>query len=290
MSESFLKMLKQSHGGVHPELLDQVIPDKAFKTDDRNNPDSYDHLTDKSLFSDYAWAFLRRNRFYQSEADKNRPDYSIELWGYQSHPGTPANCGLMKHKPYHELHDQGVTLEWEGIHSFFERHTAHYSQQPSSRSKLDYPTTQFHVVFDMDDVLGPSANAIDIQLSLTREILLKRAAKMGLNPTMPVQQPDKKMKARLRSMLRVADLFSPERKTPDGDELVWDINAKPSMPSVAKRLLPCDLGKCVTDEQKAKKASALTNDAYKAIYHWELLNWLRFDPWHQILLTGKSSF
>jgi hypothetical protein len=37
-----------------------------------------------------------------------------------------------------------------------------------------------------------------------------------------------------------------------------------------------------------KKASALAKDAFKAIYHWELLNWLRFDPWHKILLPDET--
>jgi hypothetical protein len=187
------------------------------------------------------------------------------------------------------LHDEGVAIEWEGIHSFYELHCLRTSQQPSSRANLDFPAIQFQVVFNLDDVLGPSANAIDIQLSLAREILLARATKMGLTPTMRVQQPDKDMKTRLRSMLRVADLLSPEKRKSGADyELVWDINARPSLQAVAKRLLPCDLGKSVSDDQKAKKASALANDAFKAIYHWELLNWLRFDPWHQILLSKEK--
>lgn len=289
MSEAFRKLLKQSYRGVHPELLDQVIPNKAFKTDDRNSPDSYDRLTNESPFSHYAWAFLRRNRFYQAELDNMNLGYGIELWGHKSHAGTPANYGLMNAKPYEQLHDQGVAIEWEGIHSFFNRHWQRNSQQPSFRAQLDFPAIQFHIVFDLDDVLGPSANAIDIQIKLAREMLLRRAAKMGLNPKEPAQRPNKNMKARLRSMLRVADLLSPERRrSGDGYELVWDINSQPSKLAVAERLLPCDLEDCISDDQKAKKASALAISAFKAIYHWELLNWLRFDPWHQILLSEEK--
>jgi hypothetical protein len=241
VSEAFRKLLKRSSGGVHPELLDQETPDKAFKTNDRNCPDSYDHLTDESLFSNYAWAFLRRNRFYQSERDNKSLGYGIELWGHKSHAGTPANCGLITAKPYAELHDNGVKIEWEGIHSFYERHWRRNSQEPSCRSQLDFPEIQFHIVFDLDDVLGPSANVIDVQLNMARAMLLKRAAKikMGLNPKMPAQQPDRYMKARFRSMLRVADLLSPENKvSAEGSELIWDIGPNPSMQAVAEKLLP----------------------------------------------------
>lgn len=287
MPTPFLQLLQRASKGIHPELLADDIPKHKFKWTDRFNADSYDGLTDESPYSDYAWAFLRRNRFYQLSCDDKINHYDIETWGYKPNSESPATCGLMFKKPYIESHikaKDSVTIMWEGVHSFVERHTKIHPSQPGCSKKIDFPRSEFRMVFDIDPILGVSSSAIEIQIKLAQEILKKRAKDSGFTPTTRAQKPDKKD---LRSWLRVADLLSPERKSEQNaaggeNQLQWEINIdekRPRMEAVGIKLLPCDLGNAKTNQQTAKKASALADKAFNVIYKWRFLNWLQFDDW-----------
>lgn len=270
MNSPFLKSLQCGSKDVHPELLADHIPACKFKSEDRVSENSYDNLTDDSKFSDYAWAFLRRNRFYQALVDKRNDAIGLELWGHKPSTESPAIYGLTDLKPYDEPSGKGVPLTWWGIHSFAERHTKPHTQRKGVRDKIDFKKAQVHFVFDIDAVLGPGTTAIDIQVKIASNILFKLASDADFNKGKRLQKPPK---AHLRSMLRVADLLSPERdvKLNDGENagdvapLLWDIELHKNlsrMQAVARKLLESDLGKASSNDQKAKRASDLAKEAF----------------------------
>lgn len=61
---------KKKHRGLHPPLVAEYLPKKKWlKIPSPNNENVYWGLTDQSSYTEYAWAFLRRNRFYQQLCD-----------------------------------------------------------------------------------------------------------------------------------------------------------------------------------------------------------------------------
>lgn len=175
-----------------------------------------------------------------------------------------------------------VTIKWEGVHSFVERHTKIHPSQPGCSKEIEFPRSEFRMVFDIDPILGASSSAIEIQINIAREILTKRAEKFGFAPTTRAQKPDRKD---LRSWLRIADLLSPERNSEQGVkgdeiELQWDIDEKrPRMEAAGLKLLPYDRGNAKTNQHAAKRASNLAEKSFNVIYKWKFLNWLQFDDW-----------
>ena len=205
MEEKEDSWLTRARGDVHPEQMAEFVPVHLFKPKYDDNPVSYDSLTDVSSYSDYAWAFLRRNRFYQNKFDQNkkfRMFQDIRLWGYTP-PSEYAEpyWGLMSDKegntkPYWENHGAGDKVLWEAIHGFYyffsdrngiERNIIEKYKIPRVIPCETAPGMSFGVternqrafVFDADAMLGPGSTTIDIQLSIARAILLNDIKQLG---------------------------------------------------------------------------------------------------------------
>jgi hypothetical protein len=270
--------LTKPNGGVHPAVIVDDVPLRKFKPDDPFTPKAYDGLTDESSYSHYAWAFLRRNRFYQSMLDRRSDDDDLALWGYKPSPESPEMFGLMEEKPYTQSHDEGQPVRWWGIHSFVENLTNDDLQPPRIRDKREFKSVQVQIVFDIDALQGPDMSIASLQTDIARAFLVEKATAAGFHTEdmNAKQKPQDKFKARLRNLLCVADLMSPQMMSTNGGPSIATWATGTAQPSIQ------EIGKHLTDagvEKNSSAASALGSEAFTTIYSWVFLKWLQFDNW-----------
>ena len=105
-------------------------------------------LSDQSSYHEFAWEFLRRNRFYQAMVDGRKNAISDSRWGYRWDTHVQRSHGLLRLKPYWEPYQVGQHPSWTGLDSFVE-------QLPKS-TNMNYTTVslqlrpgQVAVVFDV---------------------------------------------------------------------------------------------------------------------------------------------
>lgn len=79
-----------------------------------------DAIREDSSYVEFAWEFLRRNRFYQAMID-GKENSEPAKWGFEWHPDVPRDHGLLNRKPYSETHEQGEPPQWRGLDDFAER-------------------------------------------------------------------------------------------------------------------------------------------------------------------------
>jgi hypothetical protein len=214
------QVLKKQYGGVHPERVDDYIPTFPIDIPATNNEKAYGLLTDSSTYSEYAWAFLKRNRFYQSIIDKRRIEgLAIEHWGYFSNEQPLYPYALIEVKPYKEEHGGvgteehdaiGTKVEWCGIHGFLGQLRPLKQPRPRMAPKvmeIEFPKHQVGLIFDIGPTLGDNTTGIDQQIAMARIHLheLAEAEKFSVPRRRKNRKPDK---TTLRDQLRVADLLS----------------------------------------------------------------------------------
>ena len=230
---------------VHPEEMLDFVPGHKFKGGGFYRKECYDGLDDNSSYSEYAWAFLRRNRFYQNYIDRANEAYrkyrNPAFWGCQIGHGT-YSIGVSTPKPYWEPHGEfgfstptpfektrnkgdnkhgrndqneekndpvrSIPVEWEAVHTFF---SYHYRQLFNKSGPVFSSVTKpepYEAIFcfDLRPLLGGNMAAIDIQLEIATAMLRKRVADANGNPKIT-----SKDKSKLRRALRVTDLLSPEQ-------------------------------------------------------------------------------
>jgi hypothetical protein len=303
------------HRGVHPP--DVARPKLPVPISEDNSESSYWGLTDESSYAEYAWAFLRRNRYYQHLCDKRQPKIPLSIWGYRSSPDREWGYGLTRLKHYSTAYADG-TPQWDGIHPFVQQLGLLRVQQrarPGAGLSVDHPNDQVAIVFDLGPLLGRGTTVIDIQLELARAHLHaltlayspdevgEADRESGVRPR-GVTRPTKKL---LRAHLRVADLLSsPERlaiaKEPDPESSAakriatalrnLSQNYSPTSPVPLKTsdivdLIPTyDLKRTSQNkqslpskDQRLNRASELAGGAWENIYKWRMLGWLQFDDW-----------
>lgn len=310
---------KRRHGKVHSEEVDSYIPVHPAVIPMPNNKDEYGTLTDDSLYSEYAWAFLRRNRYYQRFIDHKSSDESMGDWGYLGCADRTPSFGLVSKKPYHEKFADGIAVKWQGLHDFYPQGMRRSGPIQSRLTELDWPKSQIAVIFDIGPLLGENATAIDQQISLARIYLREIAKQSGFSSFERVRAPSK---ALLRAQLRIADLLSaPKDVSIATDSAARGKPAKKTVVDTAipsklftvgdlldEKLLPLfDLKKFAkgthvdstggikmananSGRQKAvllKRASELAGHAWDNIYNWKFLRWLQFDNWDH-LATSTS--
>jgi len=201
------KLLKRKHGRVHPAAVDDYLPIDRMMISKTNQKDAYGPLTDNSTYSDYAWAFLRRNRFYQQLLDKSLTKHDIQYWGYRSSKATNHHLGLVDAKPYKELPGTGTKIRWWGIHSFLDQLEAR-AIHGKDTVEIEWPATQVALIFDIDPVFGDGTTAINLQIELA-----KRHLHNSVGTKLPIlKKPRRPDKWLLRAQLRVADLLSSPTK------------------------------------------------------------------------------
>lgn len=297
------KMLKKKYGGLHPMDVANYLPEFPLLIPKPNEEDRYGTLTDESPYSEYAWAFLRRNRFYQRLVDKVSPNLTLEKWEYADGSEKASPIGLVHQKHYKERFADGTRVEWWGIHTFKGPiRMAVRGPQIMESFKLDWPKTQVLLIFDVGSLLGDNTTAIDLQIDLAKVHLRERAKAAGISFPEKIRSPDKKL---LRAQLRVADLLSSPQLLPRTTKSGEGGRARPikktdklvetwlTVTQVADLLPKFDLKRvspngnvdAATKAQRVNRASELVVGAWDNIYNWKFLPWLQFDNWDHLVLS-----
>lgn len=105
-------------------------------------------LTIQDSYNEFAWEFLRRNRFYQAVVDEHMESLPDSQWGYKWHENVARGHGLVRYKPYWEAYMEDEPPAWKGLDSFAERLPTKVDLTPSSVTIALEPG-QVAVVFDV---------------------------------------------------------------------------------------------------------------------------------------------
>jgi hypothetical protein len=126
-------------------------------------------LTELDSFPEFAWEFLRRNRFYQALIDTPKTALPASAWGFMGNPNLPRTHGLSVLKPYRESYTEGEMPEWLGIDTFAARLPTSSSSKPETIS-IDLQPGQVALVFDVSGLLN-GHSPLQIQLDAARQRL-----------------------------------------------------------------------------------------------------------------------
>jgi hypothetical protein len=160
-------------------------------------------LTVQDSYLEFAWEFMRRNRFYQALVDKNKKAVPESQWGYAWHATAPRVHGLVRFKPYWETYGEGSPPAWIGLDSFAERLPANVSIASKSVS-VDLQAGQVAVVFDLAGLIH-GQSPWDIQVWALRERLQELCQLHFKIDVVSGKPPHKKV---LLRRLRMFDLLS----------------------------------------------------------------------------------
>jgi hypothetical protein len=119
-------------------------------------------LDEESSHHEFAWEFLRRNRFYQALVDARTNALSETEWGYNWASQVSRTHGLIRLKPYWESYNEGYPPAWQGLDSFAERLPTTVRQEPSQVT-LNLEAGQVAIVFDVGGLIS-GQSAWDIQM------------------------------------------------------------------------------------------------------------------------------
>ncbi len=126
-------------------------------------------LSVQSSYHEFAWEFLRRNRFYQALVDQRSNAVSDAEWGYRWQTSAPRVHGLVRIKPYWETYNEGDPPAWIGLDSFAERLPNSVDMAPKNVC-LNLQAGQVAVVLDLAGLID-GQSPWDIQLWALRERL-----------------------------------------------------------------------------------------------------------------------
>jgi hypothetical protein len=285
--------LARDAGSVHPPMVSQFEPNKKLAVPKFGSAKEYAALNDDSLYSEYAWEFLRRNRFYQAMVDGTRPSFDLAQWGYRPTAAHEAGFGLQCVKHYSESHDDSPP-QWTPIEAMVDRMKDTVAHFKHHKPRIEYPGAQVAVVFDLAPVFGPATVALQTQadfavkylerLLTTGNLLQTSRATGGEAAKESTNKPNRQL---LRGYLRLADILSnPQTLLSEGtDHLpMAKRRGKPGMLTIeqAATLLPDydvadDKRSTITDRQRRDRAYRYAENAWKLIYGWECLSILKFD-------------
>ena len=291
-------LLKKKFGDVHPGDVADYVP-KFPPVLQSGSEREYGLLTDASSYSEYAWAFLRRNRFYQRLIDRAKPNITVENWEYANDLEDQPPIGLINQKPYKEAFAVGVPVEWWGIHSFQEQLRPKIDgPQYQEMRATDWPMTQVSLTFDIGPMLGPTTAALDAQICIAKAYLQALAKSKNVSFPGKLKPPDKSL---FRAQLRVADLLSAPQYSPVATDSYGQLKKNKkrnrtwlSISQVAELLPTYDLkrkglnGAAATRTQKINRASELVKGAWDNIYNWKFLQALQFDNWEHLAAPKKK--
>lgn len=136
----------------------------------RERPDT-SAIDESSSYHEFAWEFLRRNRFYQALKDGKAGCPPVSDWGFSWHDDVPRHHGLVEEKDYWESYDEGTPPRWAGLDDFAQRLPA----KPSLKLRTETVTLrpgQVLVVFDLSGLIY-GQSPLDPQLWAAREHLEK---------------------------------------------------------------------------------------------------------------------
>ena len=160
-------------------------------------------LTVQDSYHEFAWEFLRRNRFYQALVDKHKKSIPELEWGYAWHVSVPRTHGLVRLKPYWETYDEGNPPAWIGLDSFAERLPTHADMSAKTVS-VDLQAGQVAVVLDLAGLIH-GQSPWDIQAWALRERLQELCGRHFQADAVSGKPAHKKV---LLRRLRMFDLLS----------------------------------------------------------------------------------
>jgi hypothetical protein len=279
---SYKKFNREDGASFHPKLIENYRSKHKLSTPDNIAKTKYGHLSDKSTYAEYAWEFLRRNKFYQGLIDswddeieyENNP-YPIEHWGYKQTPKWEPHCGLFesetkegKRLPYKHYSSKYVAgLAWFPI----EYIKLTMSGGIGITRPLEDKKTQMHLAFDLGHVFGPNSTGLRKQLDLAHAELTKQlsAVKERMNGssnefTFGRDEMTPTQKGVLRRYLYVADLLTPKLKVKK------DLTSEPTRLPMLKQIA-ADIGKELGTANSTDSIGKDANHAFDMIYKWHCL-------------------
>ncbi len=280
-------------GSVHPPMVADLRPKEKLKVPSLSTAKAYGALTDDSSYSEYAWEFLRRNRFYQAMVDKRSPAFDLAEWGYRPSPAHEVGFGLKHVKPYTQSHADAVP-HWAPIAEWTDRMQHTIDHLKHHQPQIEYPGSQVAVVFDLAPAFGPGTVALQTQADLAvkylEQLLAARANAQPAPPddskasTEPIYKPKP---ALLRGYLRLADMLSSPHTLPFKEHLPKAMQRNTpvmlTMEEAATQMPDYDVTddkrENITDGQRLDRARRYADKAWRLIYGWECLNLLKFDAW-----------
>lgn len=282
-------------GRIHPTIVEHFEPKKILGAPRPGTAKEYAALNDDSFYSEYAWEFLRRNRFYQAMVDGTNPSFDLAQWGYRPTPAHEAGFGLQRVKHYSESHNDSLP-RWTPIAAMVDRMQDTVAHFKHHQPRIEYPGAQVAVVFDLAPVFGPGTLALQTQADLAVKYLERLLSTSNLLQTSRTtggeaarESTNKPNRQLLRGYLRLADLLSnPQTLLSEGTEHLpmAKRRGKPGMITIeqAATLLPDydvadDKRQTITDAQRCDRAYRYADKAWKMIYGWECLGLLKFDEW-----------
>ena len=313
-------------GKVHPAEFDGYsIKENPFPNRFQSLS-AYDGLTDESDMAEYAWAFLRRNRYYQRMCDAepaDRRDFQ-GVWGYRDETaGGDRSWGLLRIKPFREKWSQGEPPLWESLAPFL-----HHLQMSGGRlnmfpKEIENPERDFVVVFSIADDFGPGISSLDAQLAIAERYLRKQWLKRSRPGKLPIEdlpKPSSESPAKLRELLVISDLSQTERcRTLEdlarilSDQGYWEAKKRSRHSNRARasaidpvvagaggaRIFSGDSAEDLADYAAANQVggwvkilSRMCPVAYSLIYEWRMLGLLARRDWRRVLddsISGATS-
>jgi hypothetical protein len=276
--------LVRPHAGFHPEQVEHYQPDLGMSSQRKLTAAKYDGLTDNSTYAMYAWAFLRRNKFYQALVDKRSDKlFPLPMWGYRqsdnTHNGSTweYHCGLCtvephKLKPYCEDYAEGVPLLWFPLEYLRQSMCGEIGR----KTELEDPTTQLQITLDLGHKFAPDVAGLQMQLAIARQCIeANYKVRAGNAPLAQLEINDPK-KSNLRRYLYIVDQMTGKRgvKKPTTTRVGVVTPLKPQgvqtleVSEIAKRINSW-LGSAAkaTTDSVGKDA----NMAFGYVYQWQCL-------------------
>lgn len=216
LDQSFSEKHTYEGKAIHPILVGDYKSKKKIKIPlSQGDAKHYGHLTDKSLFAEYAWEFLRRNRFYQAMIDNVNPSFDLDEWGYSAGPSHAASCGLTQpYKHYAESYEENPP-EWAPLWAISARLHETLRSREFSRTSIEYPGQQVPFVFDIASTFGPGSIGLQMQADLAVKSIEEYLKARNQRP--PPGLINRPGKPKLRMYLRLADLMSYPQKIEPAD-------------------------------------------------------------------------
>ncbi len=283
------KELKSPHSKFHPVQVADFQPDKSVCQKRPFTKNKYGNLNDQSTYAEYAWEFLRRNKFYQALIDAGTgekvPHYPLPSWGYRQSDGSEQNseweyhCGLWREPYKHYSEAYSDDLGWYPIEYLRQNVCGALGRV----TKLEDASSQLHITIDLGHKFGPNVSGLKKQLEIAEQIVttyhqyLKGGA--WLNGELDIYPLKKGL---LRRYLHVADLYTQLESKKKNTDVAW---AK----YIAKNIQEGESNFSETDVSKCAKS------AFEYIYQWHCLGLLTLtnkngieDPEHSEPESMKS--
>jgi hypothetical protein len=283
---SFQK-LERPYAGFHPEQVKQYQPKIGMLGQRELTVKKYNGLSDSSTYAMYAWAFLRRNLFYQALVDKGSDIlYPLSMWGYQQNAHTlkhaqwEHHCGIWldaadKPKPYGEDYTKGTAPRWHPL-----EYLRQFMCSGIGRSAaLEDPTTQLQITFDLGHKFAPDLVGLQKQLVIAHDCLEKAFKECRSKELAAQLEMTPPKKSNLRKYLYIADQMTGERSSKKPTSGRAGVST-PLTPQGTQTLKVAEIAKRINsrlgDAEKATTDSVGkdANDAFEYVYRWKCLGLL----------------